>query len=234
MFWMGKEGKRKIGECAYCAEQSEVSKDHIIPRCLFPRPLPVNMEPVSVYACDACNNEEKSKNDQFLRDMLVCDIWNSGNPLAQEAYQAMLRSVKKNRSVVARMMISQGFLEPIVDPDGRIKGYGYRVELDAESKKRINDIFAMIIRGIYYKTEKKQFPRDYQIQVTKLEPQEYLDVYAKLQELDLDHPYRIADGVFTLTRGFLVNDIASGFFLLSFYDAVFFHVSTKPSSTALS
>ena len=227
---MSKNGKRKVGECAYCGEQAELSKDHVIPRCLFPRPLPTDMDMITVYACNVCNNQKKSKNDDYLRDMLVCDIWNSDNPLAQEAYQAMLRSAGYNKSVVARLMLSQGRLETKIGPNGEILGYGCRVPLDAKNQKRVEEIFTTIMHGLYYKRWEQRFPDNYHVDVLKLEPQGYLNVLNKLQESGFDSCYRIGDGVFTLKYGYSVEDPASGFHLMSFYDTAFACVMSKPPS----
>lgn len=88
---MVKKGKRKVKICVYCGQLKEVSKDHVIPKCLFIKPYPLNL--ISVPACDECNNA-KSQNDDYLRDILVTDNWVSKSPTAQQVFhQKMLGCV---------------------------------------------------------------------------------------------------------------------------------------------
>jgi hypothetical protein len=98
---MGKKGKRKVGECAYCGELRKISKEHVIPLCLFKRPYPPRM--ITVPACDQCNNK-KSLDDDFLRDLITTDLYGSQSPIAQEILKGkVLRSVQRNSSELWRM-----------------------------------------------------------------------------------------------------------------------------------
>jgi 5-methylcytosine-specific restriction endonuclease McrA len=71
---MAHSGRRKRllrgdSECAYCGKVPADTIDHVVPRCLFRAPLPMNM--ITVPACSFCN-KAKGKVDTFLRDFLVC------------------------------------------------------------------------------------------------------------------------------------------------------------------
>jgi hypothetical protein len=86
-----------IGPCAYCGTETKLTLDHAIPECVFRdkaakprRPLPEDM-PI-VYACAKCNNDKKSLDDGFLRDLVTMDADSYQSPIAQEVFQAVRRA----------------------------------------------------------------------------------------------------------------------------------------------
>jgi hypothetical protein len=149
---MRKQGKRKIRECVYCGEVKEVTKDHVIPKCLFTKPYPPNL--ISVFACEQCNNA-KSLNDDYLRDFLVCDNYVSQNPIAQQVFhQKLLSSQRQGSSVIAREVIKKARLEPLYTKGGIYIGDYYSTPVD---EKRILKIFEIVVRGLYYDAYKNAF-----------------------------------------------------------------------------
>jgi hypothetical protein len=90
--------------------------DHMVPRCLFPSPLPSDL--VTVPVCASCNNE-KSRDDDYLRDMLVIDIDNTHHPEAQALLKGkVIRSMRKNRSVIARDVCAKSVIRPMLTMGG--------------------------------------------------------------------------------------------------------------------
>ncbi len=59
------------GDCAYCGEWRELTRDHVPPRCLFSRPRPGNL--VTVPCCSSCNHE-LSKEDEYFRLVIMAGI----------------------------------------------------------------------------------------------------------------------------------------------------------------
>src|SRR5438105_792530 len=98
---MAKQRPRRIRSCAYCGRSLPVTRDHVVPKCLFGEPLPKFL--VTVPACDDCNNL-KSRSDDVLRDYLVMDINVCEHPLAQRLFQQkMLKSLSKGKSLLGRI-----------------------------------------------------------------------------------------------------------------------------------
>lgn len=60
-----------LGECAYCGERRELTRDHVPPRCLFSKPRPGNL--ITVPSCSSCN-AELSKDDQHFHIMITLGI----------------------------------------------------------------------------------------------------------------------------------------------------------------
>jgi hypothetical protein len=89
--------RAKKGICTYCGQWEKVTRDHVIPECLFIPPLPLNM--ITVKACKKCNEGWKSGDDSFLRDFLCIDLQGSTHPIAQTLFDGkVMRSVGSNKS----------------------------------------------------------------------------------------------------------------------------------------
>ena len=162
---MKKRGKRKIRECVYCSEMKEISREHVIPLCLFKPPYPPNL--ITVPGCDECNNA-KSLNDDFLRDMLTCDIVGSQSPVAQVIFhEKVLSSQRQNSSVIARTVTSNARLEPFYTKQGIYLGHHPSFPIDGD---RIKEIFSTLVRGLYYDARKKHFPDGYVFEVFRHYP----------------------------------------------------------------
>jgi 5-methylcytosine-specific restriction endonuclease McrA len=50
--------------CAYCGSPTDLTRDHVPPKNLFPLPKPVNL--ITVPACKKCHSET-SQDDEYFR-----------------------------------------------------------------------------------------------------------------------------------------------------------------------
>jgi hypothetical protein len=137
--------KKKFGECPYCGKMANLTEDHIIPKCLF---KPNTLERAfKTYVCSDCNNDEKSKDDSFLRDLLVTDKDSQGSSTARlirsEKYES---SVRQNKSELNRDYLLNATKQPILT-EGGIYVYGQRFSVE---KSRLIRIFKRIITGLSY------------------------------------------------------------------------------------
>ncbi len=151
--------------CVYCDAEPSATMDHVVPKSLFPRPLPAEM--VTVPACQRCNNE-KSRDDDYLRDMLVIDIENTLHPVAQRLLAGeMSRSARRNRSLIARDIASKGAIRPMHSMGGIFLGQFPCVPLD---EVRVNRLFARITRGLYYKVSGcRRLPQNCEFEVRRVD-----------------------------------------------------------------
>jgi hypothetical protein len=85
----------------YCGEYDKLTKDHVIPKCLFPEDKPLPSDIPKVYACKECNNIVKSANDTYLRDFLMVDMGSYEHPIAQQLFPKFIRSALRNKSEFA-------------------------------------------------------------------------------------------------------------------------------------
>jgi hypothetical protein len=75
---------KRNGVCPYCGQYGKLTRDHVIPQCLFPDDEPLPGDIPKIHVCMACNNRWKSQYDVYLRDMLVNDMAWVKNPMAQK------------------------------------------------------------------------------------------------------------------------------------------------------
>jgi hypothetical protein len=178
-----KKGQRRVGQCAYCSEIAEVSVDHVIPRCLFPKPRPSNL--ITVRACDSCNNT-KSKDDDYLRDMLTIDIDCSNSPNAQMLLNSsVIRSVQRGRSAIGRAVGSAIQFRPRYTPSGLYLGTYPSIPLEGQ---RITHIFSKIVKGLYYSKFQDRLPDESIFEILRIHPLGFPDVWEALQQVGCNGP----------------------------------------------
>jgi hypothetical protein len=218
---MSKKGRR-TGECVYCGEAKSVTRDHVIPKCLFPAPLPSFM--VTVPACDDCN-AEKAEHDGYLRDMLVVDAGAAGSRVANEILTGkVFRASDKNRSLVMRAAKSEGRFEPIYSPGGIYLGQGFSFPIDGE---RVNNIVSFIVRGLYYKLRNQRLPDDCEIEVRRVI--DFNETWERLQQIGYN-AYKLGDGVFTCIFLYAAEEPFLTQWWLWFYESICVYASTSPAN----
>lgn len=212
--------KKRIGECAYCGNVAELTDDHVIPKCLFQRPLPSN--PVKAPACFPCNNE-KSKTDDYLRDFLVLDAYASDHKIAQALFRdKMISSVRQNSSALAKTALSKSKPHSVYSPGGIYIGDVLSFPIEAKG------IFSRIARGLYYNIQRKRIPDDYIFTVTRPEPQRLEEIMAHF--VQLPHlAFRVGDhGEFISIFVGSTADPFTMIWLLWFYESICISVEVDP------
>jgi len=137
--------RRKPDTCVYCGTQAELTREHVVPQCLFPKPLPAIM--VTVGVCEACNSS-KSTDDAYLRDFLLADMATGKSPVARQLRTGKFkRSVQTNRSEIARAALKRAYRKPLHTPGGIYLGSPIAVPTDA---KRLELSFQRMVRGLYF------------------------------------------------------------------------------------
>jgi hypothetical protein len=154
--------KRKNGECAYCGNDANLTEDHVIPKCLFTKPNPPNM--IKIYACKDCNNL-KSKNDDYLRDLLVNDMFSANSYVAQNNLVESFRSAQRNTSDFSRQIIPRANLIPFHSQGGIYLGEVFEMPIDTS---RVSNIFSQIVCGLFFWQYKKRLPSTYEFNVERI------------------------------------------------------------------
>lgn len=225
---MGKQGRRKKGRCAYCGEHGEITRDHVIPRSLFLRPLPDDM--VTVPACGDCNSR-KARHDDFLRDLLTSDIQGAESPIAQRIFQEkVLSSNRQGKSLVARIALEEARATPIITKSGLYLGQCYVAQFDLG---RAVEMFSFIVRGLYYRLRRIILPNDCRFEVGRLGGDDAKRMWELFEEYGYNGPYGLGDGVFWCAYQYAARDDPITFWILVFYERVFYRVVTTPASCEL-
>ncbi len=211
--------------CVYCNANPATTMDHVIPKCLFVGPLPADM--VTVPVCAHCNNK-KSKDDDYLRDLLVIDIENVNHPIAQQLLRGkVLRSAQKNRSQIVRDMRAKSVIRNRYTVAGIYTGTFQAVPLEAN---RVKHIFARITRGLYYKLYERRFPNDCDFRVSRVAGMHVKDAVEIMHSIGGDVTYLLAEFVFSCMHVWSVEDPTVTSWLQNYYNFVVMVTTNVPES----
>lgn len=165
---MSHRNKRRYGECPYCGRHRKLTPDHIIPRCLFKGKI--DNARLIIDACDDCNSARKSQNDNFLRDMVALDFANTWNPLAKDCIAAMERARANNQSEFGRALDQSEKIEIFNQKGESIAIYS---PFTPEIQARVIEIYATIVRGLYYQEFNERLPADTRYSVNRISSEKY-------------------------------------------------------------
>jgi hypothetical protein len=180
---------------------------------------------VTVPSCRRCNGE-KSKDDDYLRDMLVTDISTSFDPTARAIKDGKLRrAVGSRRSHFVREFLPQARPDTL-----RSKG-GIIVAEDVYSApangQRIERIFSRILRGLFYHKFKLALPPKIVFEVRRVQPPE-LAVFFRdiLGSPTMNGPHGIGD-IFKCWEMHATEDQRISYWVLLFYGGYVVTVATE-------
>lgn len=221
---MARSAAKKL--CAYCGARPATTVDHVVPRCLFLRPLPQVM--VTVPACKECN-EAKAVDDDYLRDMLVIDIDNADHPVARQLLQSkVVRAARSNRSLMARDIRADSQVVPRYSMGGIYLGHCRATPLQVE---RVNRCFAQITRGLYYKLHRARIPDDYVFEIRRVDPLRKKMAVQGLLDAGVVESRRLGDNVFACMYG-RGEDPFSTYWLQEYYSYMVSVSTSSPSEIA--
>jgi hypothetical protein len=222
-----RKGQPRTGVCAYCGKHGEISRDHVIPKCLFAGPLPSEGVPV-VPACRVCNGNVKGRADTYLRDMLASDFAVMHNPVAQRALASFINSLDTNKSVLPRELNWQAQPVQLYSPQGIYLGTGYGATLP---KGRAEATLAPLVCGLVRFYTGSTLPTTTWFEVRKWYDWTKLDaLFRQLAALGGQLGV-VGDGdVFQCVYLLDPAEPGPGIWLLSFYKSIFFTVVTTPAN----
>ncbi len=187
--------KKKEKRCVYCHSSEDVSRDHIPPRSLFPKPRPSNL--ITVPCCRNCH-EKLTEKDEYFRNFLIFSPQCRGHVAARQLQKSGLRSLQdpnagelsnplfnfRNRRWPGNLLSSLPF------------DYGASVAPDDE---RIEAVIERIIVGLFWKETDKYLPLDYSVDVVGSYDSTYMEwqVQQSVRRLQNEEaPADIGEGVF--------------------------------------
>ena len=100
--------------CAICGERSATTRDHVPPRAVFPRPLPVIM--ITVPACAQCNNGAHIDDERFRVYLAMTttyysndatNLWRGGALRSLTNNARLQREISENSEIV-RVVCADG------------------------------------------------------------------------------------------------------------------------------
>ena len=188
---MATREKKKL--CVYCRSPEDLTRDHIPPRSFFPAPRPTNL--ITVPCCAECHREF-TKDDEYLRNLLIFVDGNEGHPAAEMLRGKGFRSLDDPNA----RGYSKSFFKNVnpgwVRYGNSMIAPGATITLDDQ---RIEDFFCRMIVGLFWKETDKYLPDDYTVEVVGSYDHRYMNwpVQQSVRRLQSEEePVNIGDGVF--------------------------------------
>jgi len=142
--------------CVYCGFLGSGTRDHVPPRCLFPKPRP--LDTVTVPACKSCNKSYQ-KDDEYFAVAMAAQGYGE-DPEAARVWETIIRPMLA-RSPRLRRMISQNILDaPVETPAGIVLPGRRAIRFSAS---RINRVVQRIVRGLLWHHYQQRPPADVEI-----------------------------------------------------------------------
>ena len=214
------------GTCTYCGEAALVTRDHIPPVSLFPKPRPSNL--VTVPSCRKCNSGA-SMDDEYFR--LNLSIRHSAKrPLSKSVADAALRGLGRDQHARFRKTFFQGVREvDIKTLDGIYIGRSGAYDVDLA---RLDKVVMRIVRGLYFHHYDNPLPTWCEVDVWcvdgfgRADPSVIQTLQSWIIRLQQEPPTEIGGGVFKywhcLADGDGQSDGYSSVWLLLFYESTAF------------
>ena len=92
---MDKLKKPQKKNCIYCGKREATERDHVPPKCFFPRPWPNDL--ITVPSCSICNRSF-GKIDEFIRDVFISLDTTESKPELATVRAKMRRSMLREKS----------------------------------------------------------------------------------------------------------------------------------------
>jgi hypothetical protein len=208
--------------CAYCGRNKGSTRDHVVPKCLFPKPRPSIL--VTVPACDRCIGA-KAKDEDYLRDMLVLNMDCENHPAAQQLLQGQVsRSIRTNRSLLGRAVRTQSSIQPRQTVGGEYLGHFPSVPLEAT---RVVRAFTRITRGLYFYRQTNRIPDTYNFVVERIEHLHADKAITDFRSQGCNGPFVLGQNVFACFYVIGLEDPFVTLWLQNYYN-VLIKVATAP------
>lgn len=145
--------------CAYCDSTTDLTDDHIPPRCLFSKPRPSNL--LTVPCCENCRTGW-SNDDEHFAIAVSWSAWFHEAPKALEPGNRFLRGLRMPQKLAfLKHLQSQSREVSLGTPGGIFLGTtGAVLFLD---RSRIDRVGGRIVRGLFFKEFGRIFPQSHKI-----------------------------------------------------------------------
>ena len=204
--------KFKKKNCIYCGKPT-TSKDHVPPKCFFPKPVPKNL--ITVPACFDCN-ESFSADENYTRIILAsAKISDQPGSSAEKIWnQKVQRSLQKNSKVLKEIYISFRFVDIYHGPIYLGKRPAFPCD-----RKRIDRIIGKIVKGLFYFENKKPLSNDFTVKILWSPYKGNKILHEIINALHVSNIKQIGEGVFKYRNIYAKEDLNWSTWELNFYNS---------------
>jgi hypothetical protein len=212
-------------KCYLCGKEltnTNSTKDHLFPECLFPKPLPSNL-PKRLPAHENCNNE-LSKDEELFRVFVASGMAYESQAGFRIWTERIRTDLKGRRPRLKPLIQSLTKVAQVVSESGEPLGHTLVLETNPEP---INRVLRKIAKGLYYLDTGQILPSEVQILVGYDNGQPERFVAPPLDEaIKGARRVDLGDGVVTYWRNTIRGDPAYSLTWLEFYKDKVFLVCT--------
>jgi hypothetical protein len=207
-------------QCIYCGAQEKITREHVIPRGIFPKGHKIK-NPIIVSACHDCNNKYSS-DEEFFRNFITM-IGSDYSPHADHLLNTTVKRSIHRMPNIGRRMTSLMEEVRLFSPHGIYLGWRTKINIPPEDWERYHKVLSKIVKGLFYHETKRIIPEDYcirhfwgqvdnGIKINK----DYLAILNALPKWNKDnHP------IFAYSYG-VINDKPLSVWATFYYDSIFF------------
>jgi hypothetical protein len=208
-----------VPRCVYCgSEELRLTRDHVPPKCLFPRPRP---QLITVPACHLCNDSFK-RDDQYFRIAVIAEAVHR-NDQATELWRD--RVAPRMGAGLQRTLLRTLQRTELRTPAGLVVGRGAAIPFDPG---RINRVVKRIVQGLLWHHYQSR-PTDAHFDIYFNPDLNLLPLAELLSATNLNS---IGDNVFRYRHGTVNGDPDSSVWGLQFYGHTHFFIVVLSNSLA--
>ncbi|WP_144076868.1 HNH endonuclease [Salinicola socius] len=203
--------------CAICGERDGVTRDHVPPKAIFPKPRPENL--VTVPACLECNNGASDDDDLFKVFLSMQAASNS--EIARRLFQEKTaRTLERNQVLLSAIMEESREVQVVIN-----QGWVETRTGVLWNSKAHDAVIERTMRGLYFHHSGSHVPKGSNLSVQWLRgiPEEI--------EVNLDSFNTVVIGDDQVTYKYMINEDDSRYslWLFDFYGAHWASGHTSPS-----
>lgn len=205
--------------CYLCRRRPGLTKDHVPPKNLFPKPRPSGL--ITVACCHDCNNRF-SKHDEYFRLVVSCCI--NRAPEGERIW----------REKVIPSTLEKRRIGRLIDEAGRNVQSGHLVTPDGEHipanalvarTRPIKAVLLKIVKGFLYFRDPSINSRKLKFKITQMDQFRFRKLLPTLNNLKR---LELGDGVFDCWWGIDAGSPPNGLWYFRFYRSAAFLVQHEP------
>lgn len=207
--------------CFLCGATGNLTREHIPPKNLFPKPRPSNLH--TVPCCEPCNNGG-SKEDEYFRVAASCLI--NANPTGKERFERVLESTVPSGRIKKEIADVSDLVEPVTlrTPTGDIEArrHGFDASMICRSLVRTT-------KGFLVSSHPELDTLNLDFEITHID-QFKLDFLVTSGLTQTFTKWSVGDGVYTNYRAASAEDPDTGMMVHVFYRAAVGMIYYQPGT----
>lgn len=196
--------------CFLCGTTGNLTREHIPPKNLFPKPRPSNLH--TVPCCEPCNNGG-SKEDEYLR--VAASSLINANPIGKERFERVIESTVPSGRIKKEIADVSDLVEPVTlqTPTGDIEArrHGFDASIICRSLVRIT-------KGFLVTSHPELETRNLDFEITHIDQFKLDSLVTSGMTLRFTK-WSVGDGVYTNYRAASVEHPNCGLMVHQFYSA---------------